>query len=385
MPIEPVSEDRAPLHAEVVTAMDRLSQLEVLWKALIDVAPAITPFAEFAFILLWWKFFQDAGCKLRVVAVWQRDVLVGLLPLYQRRSGPFGLIPTLHPIGQGEAEHEEVCAEYPDLIVAPGMEKQVADVAAQALLSLPGWWRLELRDVLPESFWMTELMPRLHDQGLPVKRASSGVRYWVDLPESWDGYLSGLKHNYRRKINLSRRRTEEAPGARVEHIDSAEHVEAAMQTLAKLHANRWALVGEKGAFASPRFNQFHVNWARTLLEHNQLRLTLLHINEEPVAAIYQIHAHGTTYYYQSGSDVEKWAGISPGKYMLSLGIEQAIAAEDRIYDFMRGADMSYKKDYGCTTADVFLMRAFRRSPGGGVAMAIEALKVRFQRLLGRLA
>jgi len=259
------------------------------------------------------------------------------------------------------------------------------ELLAHRLITLTGWWRFKVKDALPDSIFVSALLPALERLGIKQKIQVNGIRYWLTLPSQWETYLSSLKHNYRRKINLARRRCMEQDEAELSTVIDAAQVESSMNDLAELHGRRWQAVGEQGAFVSERFHRFHIEWAQDLFRRGLLRLSQFSVAGTPVAAIYQIHTDGTTYYYQSGVDVEKWGALSPGRLMLGHGIEQAIESGDRVYDFMRGADVSYKKDYGCETSEVFRMDIYARGLGGLVAQGIERLKSVVAKYVGRRA
>lgn len=378
-------EAQQDLRVELVTSWPELEPRRRQWQGLRSQLPHLTPFSDFEFIALWWKYFRDPGCQLRVLLVLNDDVLVAALPLYRRMTPLRRILPTLHFIGQGEAEHEEICAEYPDILVHPDNQQVAVELLAHRLVALTGWWRFKVKDALADSIFVSVLLPELEQLGVQHKIQVNGIRYWLTLTSQWDGYLASLKHNYRRKINLAQRRCMEQDEAELSTVTDAERIESSMNSLAELHGRRWQAAGEQGAFVSERFHRFHIEWAQDLFGRGLLRLSQFSIAGTPVAAIYQIHTDGTTYYYQSGVDVEKWGALSPGRLMLGHGIKQAIESGDRVYDFMRGADVSYKKDYGCETSEVFRMDIYALGFGGLVAQCIERLKEMAAKYLGRRA
>src|SRR5690606_20490262 len=88
-------------------------------------------------------------------------------------------------------------------------------------------------------------------------KAPSGVRYFVELPATWDAYLERLGSKKRKRIQNYRRRLAREGNYTHRVVTEPEQVPVAFDTLARLHAIRWTSRGKSGAFASPRFVAFH--------------------------------------------------------------------------------------------------------------------------------
>ncbi len=337
------------------------------WRALDGLGERQCPFSSHEFALIWWQHFGTALCTPLVILVYHGGELIGIAPLYIRRRWPIVDVPTLHFIGQGEAEEDEVCAEYLDIITAPKDEVEVARAVTRALIDSSGWGRFLVKDMLSDSLFSRQVLPALASFWSGVHIDETGFRYRVRLPVSWDLYLSGLKQNHRRKINLARRRLAEHENVELREVTAAGDLEEGMKVLAELHGKRWSQMGLRGSFSSQRFLLFHLDWARVLLEEGRLRLLTLYINEAPVASIYLIENIPSAFYYQSGADTLEWARLSPGRLLLSWAIEEAISKKLSWFDFMRGGDSSYKNSYGCEEDRMYKAAIFRPGTRGLIA------------------
>ncbi|MBQ0752952.1 MAG: GNAT family N-acetyltransferase [Gammaproteobacteria bacterium] len=340
------------------------------WNALDELRDQECPFSSHEFALIWWQHFGTALCKPLVILVYQHERLMGIAPLYIRRRWPMLTVPTLHFIGQGEAEEDEVCAEYLDIIASPDDEGEVARAVTRTLIDSTGWGRFLVKDMLSDSLLSRHVIPELAASWSGIHVEETGFRYRVRLPTSWDLYLSGLKQNHRRKINLARRRLAEHDDVHFREITAESDLEEGMKVLAALHGTRWSQMGLRGSFSSQRFLSFHLDWARVLLEGRRLRLLTLYIAETPIASIYLIENAPSAFYYQSGADTIEWSRLSPGRLLLSLAIEEAIDKKLSWFDFMRGGDSSYKNSYGCEEDRMYKAAIFRPGPWGLIASLI---------------
>lgn len=340
------------------------------WNALDELRDQECPFSSHEFALIWWQHFGTALCKPLVILVYQHERLMGIAPLYIRRHWPMLTVPTLHFIGQGEAEEDEVCAEYLDIIASPDDEGEVARAVTRTLIDSTGWGRFLVKDMLSDSLLSRHVIPELAASWSGIHVEETGFRYRVRLPTSWDLYLSGLKQNNRRKINLARRRLAEHDDVHFREITAESDLEEGMKVLAALHGTRWSQMGLRGSFSSQRFLSFHLDWARVLLEEGRLRLLTLYIAETPIASIYLIENAPSAFYYQSGADTLEWSRLSPGRLLLSRAIEEAIDKKLSWFDFMRGGDSSYKNSYGCEEDRMYKVAIFRPGPWGLIASLI---------------
>lgn len=353
----------------VVRAWSDVARIANQWNALDSLRENECPFSSYEFAAIWWQHFGSAQCEPLVMLAYSEERLVGLAPFYIRRQGPFG-IPTLHFIGQGEAEEDEVCAEYLDVIAMPGYECEVSAAIARCLIETGGWGRLLVKDMLASSLFSRHIVPALGSHWSAVYQEETGQRYRVRLPQSWDDYLAGLKQNHRRKINLARRRLAEQSNVEFRDVDDSTDLAASMSVLAELHGKRWSQMGLKGSFSSQRFLSFHLDWAKELLLEGKLRLLFLYIDDTPVASIYLINGRPSAFYYQSGADTEQWSRLSPGRLLLCRAIEDAIGQQLTWFDFMRGGDSSYKNSYGCEESIMYKAAVFRPSAWGVLAWTI---------------
>ena len=135
----------------------------------------------------------------------------------------------------------------------------------------------------------------------------------------------------------------------------------AMDVLIDLHQRRRRSLGDPGCFASPRFTSFHREAAARLLDRGQLRLHLLELDGEPVAAEYHLQGgDGVIYAYQSGIEVAA-LGHAPGRLATMAILRTAIAEGFRGFDLLRG-DEPYKAHWRARPRPMVEIRVFSGKP-----------------------
>jgi hypothetical protein len=127
-------------------------------------------------------------------------------------------------------------------------------------------------------------------------------------------------------------------------IRTAETPDEAMEMfheMAALHQARWTGLGERGAFASQRFKEFHERLIRN--SFSDVLLFRLTAGANVIGVIYCVVHRGWVYFYQSGFDYTLDRRRSPGLLTMYYAIVNCLERPDiQGFDLMAG-DTRYKK------------------------------------------
>lgn len=319
------------------------------WDRLSDGAP----FRSWAWVSTWWKHYGPADysqprCdRLAVVCVFdESDTLVGVAPFYLHHCVSQGRV--LRLLGDGE-----VCSDYLGLLCRPDMQDQVAESVARWLVenegagdSLSGstdplpWDLLELTGIDFQDQPIRRLLWHLGERGKTIHHRRGPNCWRVDLPATWEEYLSTMSKNHRKRLRRSYKRTVDSGRAVLRTVECFEDLQKGIEILVDLHQRRRRAMGEPGCFASKPFNDFHCEVMPKLLSNGQLQLHWLELDGKPAAVEYGLTGGGVAYAYQSGIDPDA-SEENPGTLLTLLTLRRAIEQGFRAVDFMRG-DETYK-------------------------------------------
>ncbi|HET6605490.1 MAG TPA: GNAT family N-acetyltransferase [Rhodopila sp.] len=161
-------------------------------------------------------------------------------------------------------------------------------------------------------------------------------------------YFTSRSANTRQQLARSVRwYAAEAGGGQSEPaVEEAATVEAAcgmLDLLAELHTARWVGRGGAGSFAQPFFRRFH----RTLIERGmgrgEIALQRISFSGIIVGYLYNFRLQNKMLAYQSGLYYREDASMArPGLVAHATAIQQAMAHNIDIYDFLAGDDR-YKR------------------------------------------
>jgi CelD/BcsL family acetyltransferase involved in cellulose biosynthesis len=114
--------------------------------------------------------------------------------------------------------------------------------------------------------------------------------------------------------------------------------------LCRLHAARWADLGEAGVLADDRLARFYRQVIGAFAAQGWARLYALQQGARVLGVYYGFQYRGAAYAYLGGFDPD-FAYFSPGTVLVGHAIEQAVREGAREFHFLRG-DEAYKYAWG---------------------------------------
>jgi CelD/BcsL family acetyltransferase involved in cellulose biosynthesis len=319
------------LEAELIEDVPSLEELRSEWHEL-AVASA-SPMSLPAWMLGWLRHMAPADVKPRVVVVRERGRLLALAPMYVETDQP------------GRLDCRLLSA--PDvpgvsLLAVPGREWETAEAIAPCLATAsPRADMIALEGAPVASHW-----PQALAKSWPGRIAPRPVQYLVQNSPvvsldggSFETWLKGKNSSYRAEIRRRRRRFEEAGGST--RVTTHETLREDIASFLRLHKGRWEGRGKSSIVAvEDQLGRMLIDVAGELLDDGQLRMTVLEIAGEPVAAQLATAAGGEVLFLNGGWD-ERFSKLSPSVLCKLAMLEDAFARGDRRVNLGPG-DQSYK-------------------------------------------
>jgi len=266
---------------ELIDTVAGLRGLAEEWDELSQAAsnPATSP----GWILPWLRHVAVADISPRVIAVRDRGVLVGVVPLYVSQGRG------------GVAEYRLMASDFGvclDPLALPGREWDVAaelarilpdcrprpDIVAFGPMCVASHWPAALKASWPGR---VPALVRHHDvQGAPVIVLRDGSF------ESWFGSLSSkMRNNLRR----SERQFERAGGS--SRWTTAETLRADAEAFARLHTSRWRGRGwSRLSELGSRLPDWIEDVGRDLIDEGRFRMCVLEVEGSPICVDFHVLA-----------------------------------------------------------------------------------------------
>jgi CelD/BcsL family acetyltransferase involved in cellulose biosynthesis len=326
------------LRVEEIADVAGLEALRADWLDLWRRVPAATPFQSPAWLVPWWRAFDDG--ELMALALRAGGRLVGLAPLYiLRENGTRKLLP----VGIGISDFLDPLIEPAH--VAAAMREIIDWLAAQA----HRFDRADLESQREGSPWLEASWPL----GWQVQQHASEPCTVLALPEAGAPAAQVLSRHRRKRLRYYWRRAEALGPTRIELASEAD-LDEFLTALHQLHSGRWRERGEPGVMADPRVRAFHRLAAPGLLEQESLRLYGLRVGERLVAVLHTMADRQRLYAYLNGFDPDL-PQLSPGTLTIAHMIQQAARDGMREIHFLRGRER-YKYDWGAIDRPTYGLR-----------------------------
>lgn len=297
-------------------------------------ATASTPL-DYRWLRIWWRVYRPAlrNASLRIVTIWRGPTLVGALPLYVDHGQGFR-VRRLRFLSTGEAEFEETCPDYLNLLSLPGEEAACARLMWSEIHRLT-WDHLELINLAGSSPLLAPAAVRMD------ARRTTATCPVADLSGGFEAYLQRLSPSARQR---ARRLLRDATCAGVRfEIAPGHQCGAVFDELMRLHQARWRGKSKPGVFGADRFVEFHRRLVAEWVPSGRAVLARLSVDSDPVAVVYGFVLGSRFDFYQSGVDTEKSGPLQSAGNLCHLLLMKALG--DRgvdAYDFLSGT-AAYKK------------------------------------------
>jgi CelD/BcsL family acetyltransferase involved in cellulose biosynthesis len=370
------------LHVELIESASDLAALEDAWERLQADARATSVFASFSWQALWWQLYGP-GRALKLLVAEADGGVVGILPLYIETAVVMHFpVRELRLVGSGSDT-------YPDdlgPVLARGREVEVARALAEEVLELQGWDVLRFTDLQSDGPFPTAMAAALRARPIEHQTGRSQRIVYLDLPETWEGYLGSLSRDRRYRVRKIRKDLNAAGSARFYRWDDPATLDEGVDRLVALHRRRWEQAGERHSFASTAYVDFHRAVMHACLRRDQLRLYALDLDGKTVAMYYFYRFRDRVYLMQGGFDPDR-AALKPGQVLLGYIIEQAISEGFKVLDFLQG-EHRYKDELASGERETVFVTAFGVSLGAWAFRAryhvLPAVKAHVKTLLDRL-
>ncbi|MBI5302845.1 MAG: GNAT family N-acetyltransferase [Chloroflexi bacterium] len=315
-------------------------RMEAEWNALLAQSASDVVFLTHEWQSVWWRNLGRG--ELRVITLREDDgTLIGIAPLFSEK-GDDGL-NHLSLVGCVDV------SDYLDVIAARGRETRVfnglLDTLARA--DFPAWDALHLCTLPAASPTCALLQAAAQTRGLEVEARRHDVAPIIELPATWDEYLATLAKKDRHELRRKLRRIEEAP-TKWYALGANDAVDAPTLDFIELHKTSRP---DKHLFMDTRMQGFFVEIARALRARGWLLLQFLEIEGARAAALMSFVYNNDVLVYNSGYDPIKYGAFSPGFVLFARSIQDAIQAQRRRYDFLRGSE-EYKYRFGAKDTEV---------------------------------
>jgi CelD/BcsL family acetyltransferase involved in cellulose biosynthesis len=196
---------------------------------------------------------------------------------------------------------------------------------------------------------LRQLLPKMGKRhGFSYAESVVQIAPFISLPRTWDEYLRRLESVDRKELKRKMRNATERAACQFATLTEPAQVKVALERA--LGAMRQA-ASVKADFTEEVLLGFLSRLCPTLNEQGDFYIQELSLENRPAAWLLTLRSdkgpmiYNTSYEYS----MRQW---SPGAVAFGMAIQQAIAAGNPVFNFLRGAE-EYKKRLGASDLELF--------------------------------
>jgi len=344
-----------------------MEALKPAWNELLMAAIRPTVFDAWEWQYQCARLLAD-GRDLVILAAYQGDRLVGLLPLHRVKISMGSLIPAsaLAPLGGAITDYNACLIRERHLSrVVPAMAGYLKSRGAL----------LDLHNVRPGTC-LYILRAHLIRQGFLQAMYEAKSALATNLGRDYESFIQNRQSKFRRKLRQNQNNMDRV-GGYTYHTEAA--TEELLATLVRLHTWRWEQKGESGALAAKRTQAFHAGLHKMTERPFEIRYFTIRHDGQIVAILYGFIFRGCYYAYLSGFDMAH-NRISPGNMIINHAIQELIGEGIVGFDLLRG-DMHYKQSWATVDLTMQDMVLFPPTIGGRVRYLSTAILQAIKRMI----
>ena len=310
-------------------------EIESEWEGVLSASPVNTLFLTPQWQQVWWDTFgadkEMAGFYLR-----SPEGVTAVASLTQTGD-------TLALLGSQET------VDYNDFMVRPGYEASFFDILL-GRLDERSWDTLRLDSLVETSPTLSYLPDLARQRGYSVEVEQEDTSSGIELPETWEEYLSVLSRKDRHELRRKFRRLEGLPNWRWYYVSGQEEVISRLPefiTLMRMSSE------EKNEYMTGHREVFFHSITSRMAQLGLLRLYFLEIEDEVVATSLCFDYASSRLLYNSGYN-PAFGYYSVGLLLNALCLRSAIDEGIGYFDFLRGSE-PYKHHLGGRPRNLYQM------------------------------
>jgi CelD/BcsL family acetyltransferase involved in cellulose biosynthesis len=316
------------------------------WTDLVRADPSGTFFHLPRYLKLYWEEFGETPDHLLLAFAEEDDGRQVAAVAFERPGS------TLRFLGGTEV------TDYMGPVGLPGRAPEVASALWAALVDRDDWRSADLRGLAEDRDWLGALREGARGSGLAVLEDAdqNGVAPYLELPGTWDEYLTQLPSKLRHEIRRKAKKLEAETGPYRIVTADPDSLRPMLDRFVELHRSS---EGPKGVFMVPGMEIFFRRLGEAFCADGVFRLTMIEVEGELAAGTIGFAFGGTTYLYNSAFD-RAWGVLAPGMVLVAEDIRLAIEEGCRAFDLLKG-DYGYKYRFGSQPRRVRRLVVSRRA------------------------
>jgi CelD/BcsL family acetyltransferase involved in cellulose biosynthesis len=306
------------------------------WNNLLLASSQNGIFLTHQWFTAWWKCFSENRSLEVFVFKDDQEEWQGIAPLM--RDGD-----SLRFLASQEV------TDYCDFVVFQNREEEVYRTLLKTIRKdYPDIEVVELMNLKSESAAVSILPSLATEEGFECSLFISEVAPFLELPTSYEDFLSGMKRKNRHELKRKLKRMSQLEGAQLEEVTDQQSLQTWIQAFIELH--RKSDRSKREFWEKTGMTDFFLEIVHQFSPEKWLELSLLLDGKKPVALLLNFLYGDEIDFYNAAYD-KTYAWYTPGLYLFHHRLSKAISEGKRKADFLRGRE-KYKYYFGAKDSKI---------------------------------
>lgn len=174
--------------------------------------------------------------------------------------------------------------------------------------------------------------------GYSVMRVPGPFCPWLELPPSWDELMGAVSGSLRSQVKRRRKGLEKEGALSFRTVSGGPSFADDLETFLKLEASGWKAKTGTAILSRPATERLYREFAHSAAEQGWMRLYVLELDGEAIAADYGCAYEGRGVFIKTGFN-EAHSRLSPGLVLRAEVLRSSIEEGLQHYDFLGEADI----------------------------------------------
>jgi len=341
---------------------EQLAAMAGEWNDLLRRTANNHVFLTHEWITTWWEVY-GAESELLVLLAREDGNVIGIAPLYITQAGRAKFCPRTEVRFLGG---HPIPADFVDFIIPEDRKSDILPVFLDYLSANAAWHMLVLKSLNADTAHLDVFRAWCERSGARMCACQEHPCPVLDVPGTMDDVLKNMDRKFRKNVkNGSVKRLEEAHEVQFMPNAPEGRVDEYVDTLGRLHMDRWATVDVEGQFTDER-TVFYRRLAHVMQERGWLRLSALDVDGQVVTMLYGI-AYGEAFYALQLGCGPEGRDLRAGNVIFYKVLE-TLAGNATVFHFLRGEE-TYKYKWGAVNRCTISTCISGRFPGTFMLMA----------------
>lgn len=318
------------MRVERITTLEDFRKIRNQWNSLLRSSEDNSIFYTHEWFCSWWKSFSFGKSLETLLFKDKQGELLGIAPLMSEGN-------KLRFIASQEV------TDYCDFVVRKGKAEefypQLLDYLETHYSNVE---KIELINIKSTSLTLASLPRTAHKYGYSCLQSKAEVAPFLDLPPTYEEFLSLLSRKNRHELRRKLRRINNLEGVKIAKIINPPGSQTAIKAFIDLH--KQSEPSKKKFWEKEGMVDFFREITLQFSEKKWLALLFLCHDEKIMASLLNFSYNDQVHFYNVAYNRD-YSWYSPGLFLFDRSIKQAISENKRKADFLRGRER-YKYYFG---------------------------------------